>query len=484
MTMNPSRRRFFQSTAAAGGIAVLGPKAVLAQQAAGTFTPEMFGAKGDGVANDSRAFAMLGHAVTEAGGGTVTLRKTTYIVGGQTRAISPTSLYYFSPVELMVFKGCTRPVTVRGNGARLKCADGLRYGVFDLEGRRVDKPMPYLGPGVASPYNAMIRAQGCSGAVEISDLELDGNLPGLIIGGAYGDTGRQIPTNGIALFDNSGPELVRNVHSHHHPMDGLSIDGVDAAGPGLPKRLIQGLRSEYNGRQGVSITGGRGYVFERCKFNHTGRSVIESAPAAGVDIEAENGKKNRDHSFTDCEFIDNVGCGLVADSGDSDGGTFTRCTFVGTTAWSIWPFKPNFRFNDCRIVGAVVNAYGDKDLARATQFNDCVFLDDPALAPGGKIYYGDRVSGPVVELSQGLNVQFRRCTFRLTHQGLLPWTWYAIYEDCRMSQHAPGQAFPKGKYLGHNALTGNVDLYGTWVGGVLVANGTRLEKVQMGGKTW
>lgn len=481
MIMNTSRRRFFQSTAAAGGIAIVAPKAALAQ-AGGAFTPEMFGAKGDGVTNDSRAFAMLGHAVTEAGGGTVALRKTTYIVGGQTPPTSPTALYYFSPVELMVFKGCTRPVTVHGNGARLKCADGLRYGVFDLQGRRVDKPMPYTGPGVASPYNAMIRVEKCSGGVEISDVELDGNLPGLVIGGPYGDTGRQIPTVGIAFLDNSGPEIIRNVHAHHHAMDGLMLDGVDTAAPRLPKRLIQGLTAEYNGRQGASIIGGRSYVFERCKFNHTGRSVIESAPAAGVDIEAENGKKNRDHSFTDCEFIDNVGCGMVADSGDSEGGTFTRCTFVGTTAWSIWPFKPNFRFNNCRIVGAVVNAWGDKDPARAAQFTDCLFLDDPALAPGGRIYYGGKPSGPVVELSQGLNVLFRRCTFRLTHQGQLPWSWYAIYEDCRMSQRAPGQAYPKGKYRGYTVLDGNVDLYGTTVEGVLLGNGKRIEKTQMGGK--
>ena len=37
----------------------------------------------------------------------------------------------------------------------------------------------------------------------------------------------------------------------------------------------------YNGRQGLSVTAGRGYDFIDCKFSHTGRSAISSAPGAG-----------------------------------------------------------------------------------------------------------------------------------------------------------------------------------------------------------
>jgi hypothetical protein len=250
------------------------------------------------------------------------------------------------------------------------------------------------------------------------------------------------------------------------------VDSAPPAGGRAPQRLIRGLRSEYNCRQGVSIVGGRGYVFEQCKFNHTGQGGAMSSPGSGVDIEAENGKKNRDFAFTDCEFVDNAGAGMVADSGDSEGASFTRCLFVGTHAWSVWPFKPRFRFNDCRFVGSSVRAFGDPLPERATQFHDCTFLDDPTLSPTGEVIGKDY---PIYDLAEARNVLFSRCTFRLTHDGLLPWSWYAIYEDCTMTQRSPKQAFPKGLYRGRSTITGNVDMYGTTTapGAELVINGKR-----------
>jgi hypothetical protein len=479
--MNTPRRSFLAGGAAAASLAAL-PGRILAQER--IFTPEQFGAKGDGVTNDSHALARLAEAVNAAGGGTIAFRKTTYLVGAQGRVPTPGALYSWGPEKLLELKGCSKPLLIRGNGARLRCAGGLRYGTFDAAGQRTDHPMPYTGPGVASPYWAMIRVTGCSGPVEISDFELDGNLPNLAIGGPYGDTGYQIPASGILLIDNSSDEVIRNVYTHHHGQDGLIIDGVDRVLSPAPRRLISGLRSEYNGRQGCSITGGRGYAFEKCRFAHTGRSKVGSAPGAGVDIEAEGGKKNRDFRFTDCEFVDNLGCGMVADSGDSEGASFTRCTFVGTTAWSAWPFKPRFRFQSCRFVGAMVRAYGDTDPERAAHFTDCAWFDDPKMSPTGAVYMGGKTNYPIADLSSAVNVRFTRCSFNLTHNGLLPWSWYAIYQDCRMSQKAPVSANPKGKYLGTSVISGAVDLYGTNVIGVVTVNGKKYEKIQLGGKSW
>ncbi|HEY0412907.1 MAG TPA: hypothetical protein VGD66_07190 [Allosphingosinicella sp.] len=476
--MNQTRRSFLHAAAAAAAAATL-TEPVLA--AAGVFTPEQFGAKGDGVSNDSGAFAKLAAAVNAAGGGTVELRKTTYIVGEQRPNLDPNGQFYFVPVPLLGFAGCTRPLVIRGNGATMRCAPGLRYGTFDLAGRPARHPMPYIGPGLASPYLHMLKVENCSGRIEISDLELDGNLPHLVIGGEYGDTGRQIPGSGIGLLNNRGDEVLSNVYSHHHPLDGVIIDGIDRLVKPAPQRLLRGLRSEYNARQGVSLIGGRGYAFEQCKFNHTGHSVIQSAPGAGVDIEAEGGKINRDHSFTDCEFVDNHGSGMVADTGDSEGATFTRCTFVGTVSWCAWPNKPRFRFHACRFVGSLVHAYGEADAARSTQFYDCTFLDDPKLSPTGKVYVGDKPEGPIADLPENPNVLFSRCTFRLTHKGLLPWSWYVIYADCRMDQRSNTLAFPKGKYLGTSVLNGHVDMYGANIVGVLMLNGTRIERRKLGG---
>jgi hypothetical protein len=438
------------------------------------FTPEMFGARGDGVTNDSRALAALAAAVNAQGGGIVEFRRATYLVGEQQPAVRSDAPYAFEPAPLLVFEHCRRPLVLRGNGATLKCADGLRYGVFDpRSGRPLEPPMPYVGPGLATPYYDMIRIESCSSPVEVSDFELDGNLPGLLIGGRYGDTGWQIPARGLSLFDNRGPETVRNVFTHHHGQDGLYIDGWHHAAAGRAERRIVAVRCEHNGRQGCSIVGGHGYAFERCRFAYTGRAGLASAPGAGVDIEAEAGKTNRGFSFTDCMFDDNVGSGLVADSGDSADMRFARCRFIGTTNWSAWPNKPGFRFDDCTFVGALVRAYGDPDQARAAQFHDCTFTDDRRQSPTGRVYGGTNPDAPLADLSDARNVLFSRCHFLAT-TGALPWSIGAIYADCRMEQRSGNPGYPRGRFVGRNLINGRVDLYGSRIEGELIVNGRRI----------
>ncbi|HEX5184740.1 MAG TPA: hypothetical protein VFW19_16510 [Allosphingosinicella sp.] len=476
------RRSFFLGF---GSALALAPYAVGAAdiRALRRFTPEMFGAKGDGRTNDTLAFQALAKAVNEAGGGEILFRRTTYVVGRQSRP-AKIVMYSLMPDEILHFLGCTGDLVLRGNGATLKCAPGLRYGTFDADtGEATNHPMPYRGRGeLASPYQIMIKIEKCAGRVEVYDLELDGNVGSLRLGGRYGDIGTQIPADGLALFENRGPELVRNLYTHHHAMDGLYIDGVDED-INVPRR-IENVRSEYNGRQGCSLVGGRGYSFENCRFRHIGRGPVFSPPGAGIDIEAEKNKKIRRLTFHACEFSDCRGVGMLADSGDSDTASFVACTFIGTTAWSAWPLKPHFHFQSCRFIGAMVHAYGDKDPERAAQFHDCVWLDDPALSPTGQIYLAGRKNSPIADLSSSMNARFVRCSFNMTHGGLLPWSWKAIYQDCRMSQAAPVIGYPKGKYLGTSVINGKVDLYGTHVIGTLILNGKTLRNVQLGGTDW
>jgi hypothetical protein len=466
--MSISRRVFLVR----GGATLAAACAARSAAAAQIFRPEAFGAAGDGVTNDTAAFARLGAAVTAAGGGTIELRKTTYIVGEQKPVLQRGGRSSFAESKILELRGCRSPLTIRGNGARLRCAPGLRYGTFDpLTGEATHHPMPFLGGGIASPYSFMILIEGCTGSVEVAELELDGALPRLRIGGEYGDRGRQIPACGLGLVNNRGPETIRDVHAHHHGQDGLYIDGVDAdIVPAASRRVIR-VSSQYNGRQGCSVVGGRGYSFESCVFSHTGRSTVATSPGAGLDIEAEGGKKIRNLEFADCRFEDNFGVGMVADSGDSEGAIFRRCTFVGTTAWSAWPFKPRFRFERCTFVGALVRCFASPDPAKATQFDGCTFLDDPALSPTGKVYTADEPQHAIVDMGTSKNVQFVKCLFRLTHNGLLPWSWEAIYRDCRMEQKSSALAYPKGQYFGANVIVGNVNLFGTTLKGTLTLNG-------------
>ena len=469
--MDTNRRSFLNSLGILTGSALL---ARPARAAASAFTPEMFGAKGDGVTNDSKAMAALAAAVNANGGGIVEFRRKTYLVGGQSPAPDPKAFYLFEPLPLLEFKGCGSPLVIRGNGVRLKCADGLRYGVFTREGEPLKHPMPYIGPGLATPYRVMVAVEKCTGRVEISDLELDGNLDRLVIGGQYGDTGWQIPAIGLALTDNSGDEIVRNVHTHHHALDGFIINGANAEAGARPLRRIIDLLAENNGRQGCSIVGGHGYRFERCRFNRTGRGQLMSNPGAGLDIEAEGTKKNRDLSFTDCEFSDNAGCGMVADTGDSEGASFVQCTFVGTTNWAAWPCKPHFSFRACTFVGPLVRAFGDDNPARAAQFLDCTLTDDPALSPTGQVYGGVNSDRPLADLSDARNMLFRRCSFLAQHGAVLPWSYGAIYADCRMEQKSAKMSFPRGTYLGRTIINGNANLADSRILGEVIINGTRL----------
>jgi hypothetical protein len=436
----------------------------------------MFGARGDGVTNDSDAFDRLSLEIARRGGGTIALRRTTYLVGRQVRDIRPNTGYAYAPAPLLHFKGLASALTIQGNGATLRCAPGLRYGTFNAAtGEATRHPPPYLNPAErASPYEYMIYVEGCAGSVTISDLELDGNLKRLVVGGSYGDTGIQIAGSGIFLRDNRGSETLRNIYAHHHPQDGVIIDGLD--NPALAARVTrrgEGLRCEYNGRQGCSLVGGRGWSFSRCKFSHTGKAGISSSPAAGFDIEAEGGKTNRDMTFEDCEFADNSGCGLVADSGDSEGASFTRCRFIGTTMWSAWPHKPNFKFHGCTFVGSIVQCYGHPDPRWAAQFYDCTFTDDPHQSPTGQVYREGRADGSLADLAEEQNMLFDHCRFLAVGGAVLPWSTGAIYSNCTMRQTTKSTGYPRGTYVGRNIIDSPaVSLYGIQLRGTVILNGT------------
>lgn len=438
-------------------------------------TPEMFGAKGDGRTNDTEAFTRLADAVTRKGGARIALApRKTYVVGTQTRALRLDPGYAFTPARLLEFDGLARGLVIEGNGATMRAAPGLRYGSFDrATGEPLVHKMPFTdSTTVAAPYTAMIAVTGSRGPVVIRDVVLDGNLTKMHVGGGYGDTGIQIEGSGIFLRDNRGDEILENVHTHHHPQDGLMIDGLDDTA--LAKRVTRRaskVRCDYNGRQGCSLVGGRGWSFEGCAFNHTGRAGIESAPAAGFDIEAEGDKTNRGHRFSDCEFIDNAGNGMVADSGDSADCRFTDCRFVGTTIWSLWSAKPYFRFERCMVVGTAVRPFGDPNPARATQFVDCTFTDDPKQSPNGKVYREGRADGPLFDLSDEKNVLFDRCRMVAVAGAVLPWSTGAIYRDCTMRQGFNSIGYPRGTYQGRSTITGKVALYGSKFPGTVEVNG-------------
>jgi len=446
------------------------------------FRPEQFGARGDGSTNDTDAFAALSERVNAVGGGTIALApQRTYIVGLQSRGRDRP----FSPRPILELGGLTAPLTILGRGARLRAANGLRFGSFDP---RTARPIRRAMPNIqeldrASPYIGMIVIRGSRAPIAIHDIELDGNVGAMHIGGPWGDSGWQVPGSGLALYDNVASETLQNVYSHHHPLDGAIIDGDMAR---FGRGRIEKLTCRDNGRQGLSIVGGRGYDFEDCEFSRTGRASITSAPGAGLDIEAEGAKSIRDLSFNRCKFADNAGPAMGADSGDSADVRFTDCLFVGTTSWAAWPHKPRFTFQDCTFAGTVVHPFSSANPALATKFVDCRFTDDPKLSPTGRLYVGGRAGNGIVSMDPSDNVQFIGCTFELVRNGVLPWSWRAIYRDCTMKQASHVPAMTKGKFHGRSVINGPADLYGSMIVGTVVLNGKSLPRGRVGSdfKPW
>lgn len=457
-----SRRQF--TLMAMGVVGVAGTPA--ARRSANQFTPEMFGAKGDGRSNDTRAFAAMSAQVNAKGGGTIVLRRTTYVVGDQ-HASSGGRTPSFAPADIIRLEKCSLPISIEGNGARLQAAKGLRYSRFDpSSGQPMPAPPKRDFTNLAVPYVAMIDIRNCDGDITISDLELDGNLATLWVGGSYGKRGGWSGGGtGVRLVRNSGREQLSRIHSHHHPQDGIYFaPRQDRAA----STAVSDVVCEYNGRQGCSITGGRNFQFVRCKFQHTGRAVLHSSPSAGVDVEAEFGPI-RNVAFSRCEFVDNHGFGFVAGSGDAAEISFSGCKFVGTTNWSAWPDQPGIRFQDCLFVGALTHAHGDENPARAVHFIGCTFTDDTALSNTGKVFLPQ---GGWIAVVQSPNVRFTGCHFRLLGAALLPRSNNkVIYQDCDMSQRATKPSAPRGTYLGTNTIKGNASLGDSNIVGSVTLNG-------------
>lgn len=359
-----------------------------------------FGAKGDGRTNDQDAFEKAAKFFNDRGGnGKLVISKGIYIVGKQINTNSVNGQANLQGQDLLHFKN-VKNLTISGTkNSIIKYTDGLKYGSFDPKtGAAYQAKGYFVNPTYAATLGYCIFVEA-SENVQIADLELNGNNINQVLGGSYGDVGRQLPHYGVFIL-RSRSVTVRNIKAHHFALDGISI--ANAKSDQKDNIVLQSCIFEYNSRQGLSWIGGNDLTVKDCKFNHTGQAKFSSPPGAGVDIEAETGPI-RNGKFINCEFVDNKGCAMVADSGDSGDCSFDNCTFWGIDGWSVWVTKPGFTFTNCNIYGSVVHGYNSPNDKDATKYIKCNFED--------KAYNGrDPYGGFLIESNGMRRVSFINCT--------------------------------------------------------------------------
>jgi hypothetical protein len=371
------------------------------------FTPEMYanlkpsGVCGDGT-DDGLAFAAMSAALNAVGRGAIGLYPgRTYWIGSQTLngAAPPQGgggVYTFAPdtPNPIDINGCTGPVVINGNGARIKCLPGKKYGAFNEDGSARADALPFTGAlgiagfNIATPYAAMVYIRDCSGPVQVSGLELDGNIANALIGGPWSDDfGIQIPMSGT-MFENNTGSLDVDVWSHHH-----GLDGGFGNGPGLlntKESARIGGCFEHNGRNNFSLVGGNGWHFEDgLKLNGAGKDIgamAYSLPGAGIDLEAEGGKYVVNTTFGAIVSVDNSGAALLMVGANTFNVTSRDARWIGTTNASLYGDAKGLKVYGGVVAGALVNLYGSDDLDRTAQFHGALITNDPAVSPTGVVY--------------------------------------------------------------------------------------------------
>ena len=375
-----------------------------------------FGAIGDGITNDQPAFEKAAKFFNQrVGCGKLIIPYGLYKVG---RQVVDTPRTFMKGYDVLALNGASN-LTIRGapnNQGKypvIKFADGLYYGSFYYNGPKFGLPkcMPirdnYDRKAITS-IGAAIAIEACNN-ISIENLELDGNLSNLIVGGTYGDVDRQLYHVGIYTVKGYDIRL-KNIHTHHFALDGIENVGTN-------NLQLADIVSEYNGRMGLAWIGGDSLYAANCKFNRSANALIGSAPAAGVDIEPENNHDIHFGRFRTCEFAFNKGCGLVMAAGkwNVQNMVFEACTFIGYYTWSAWIPGINVHFKDCTFYGNITRAVSEKEVknvSEITSFDGCYFSD----------VYQKRVCSPVSGYFFDLNsqkIRLNNCTIKTYNRGFM-----------------------------------------------------------------
>jgi hypothetical protein len=347
-----------------------------------------FGAKGDGRTNDHDAFKKAAAYFNKIGGnGKLIIPRGTYIVGRQIR--SKTSSRYLIEDDIFYLKNCNNFSIEGTSQSRIFYVNNLRFGTFNpIDGKKFNPPtLPFYDMSKTAQIGCLFRFENCNN-IKITDLDANGNNRYTIIGGSYGDMGIQLWHYGLHIVNCYEMKLTR-LKFHHFCLDGIMINNQSDKNSNIS---ILNSAFNYNGRQGG----------------------LSSPPASGVDIEPTDGATVSQGTFENCTFINNKGCGLVADNTNSSNMTFKNCTYWGVDLWSLWIRPPAYSFYNCKIYGSFVNGCYTSIYNDATKFFTCTFKDSS--------YFGREVYGNyLIECDTKKKMVFDHCAFVAKKKNVM---WY------------------------------------------------------------
>lgn len=393
------------------------------------FNIKDFGAKGDGLTNDSQAFRDASAAIEANGGGRLIIPYGTYIIGEQKYVNGQwkSAGYSRDLQNFYIHNSSVDTVIIESHGAKIKWASGLRWGYFNLA---TGAALNQSAGGNAMHIGMAFWLHGIKRFAMIGELEIDGNKSNQIIGGVGNSDGIQTWSEGVhAQYINN--IYVENLYTHHHLLDGIYtsgnniVDVPEANGLQSQTTLIN-VVAEYNGRQGWSCGGGSLINAIGGSFSYQSADInTGSTPRSGIDVEAENTTINN-FTIIGAKMVSNRGSGLVADAGYTKTITIEKCHIMDNGDASVWCTKSNLTIRDSYLQGELLTGVDSTNLLTKPHLvENCIITDSQV----GCEYGFKTGSFPISANAQG--VTFNRCTFIMTGSVALGITSNSSISNCR-----------------------------------------------------
>ncbi|QIE96866.1 hypothetical protein G5574_07805 [Pantoea stewartii] len=218
-------------------------------------------------------------------------------------------------------------ITLDMSGWTLKINSGMRQGSFDPVTGNVYNPsaLPFYQPDYQAGHGFIIKFYKAT-RLKVIRGNIDGNIPGAVWGGKYGDDGYQAPSYNLWVNECSGIQI-DDLISDSSPVDCIYINnGVDS---GAISPLSDYKSSTFNrviaknaGRNTWSYTGGHDDTFNDCIGYSAGKTASGigshfSSPQAAIDIESEAGAIGR-LTFNNSKFTNGGLAGMQIYGPDKD----------------------------------------------------------------------------------------------------------------------------------------------------------------------